>query len=614
MSPAARWRCEHAIAGAVIIAAALVVFAPALARREVFTFRDHADYFTPMRLFTTMHLRAGRLPLWNPYSGSGEQWLANPQTGVFYPPAWLFSLLPFATAYVLYLFLHSLILGSGAYALFRRSAGTAAALAGSTALMFSGPVLSLLDVQNNFTTFAWVPWIIWSGHRDRERGIGVPRLSALLLALAFLAGEPFYAALAAVLYAAVVRRPRPVAVAAAGAAGLCAIQLLPFVDMLIGSDRFGGFVGTDILRDSMQGGDWLRCVAPARLLSMHAQSEKFIPVLYAGILVVLLAVVGVVAMIRARQYLRLASWALLAMSTAVIASGPEWVASIPLTLFRYPSRCMPFVMLAVAAFAAAGWERLRRGSAVVDAALIAAIVTDLVIAAHPLLASAPFGGKRLAYPASIGQSQKILQIYGAEPLRSGARAAWLSGYLNLLDRRFEASTAAPLAPRAYTSMWTAAQSDFRLLRMMGVGYVLVPWGMPPPFALVARVGEVRTYRVPGSLPMAYVRFADGKIAAPQALSLDASRALVRVSTPTGGLLVLTQNHVRGWHVSVDGRAAHEKIYMGTFRAVDVPPGSHGITWIYRPASLEFGALLTAVALLWLAFGVRRLRAASEPRA
>ncbi len=614
MNPAARRRFENAIAVAVIVAAALVVFAPALAKNEIFTFRDHADYFTPMRLYTAMHLRAGRLPLWNPYNGSGEQWLANPQTGVFYPPAWLFALIPFSTAYVLYLFLHSLILGSGAWALFRRSAGAAAALVGSVALMFSGPVLSLLDVQNNFTTFAWLPWIIWSAHRDREGPSRAPRLSAVFLALAFLAGEPFYAAVAAVIYAAVVRKPRTIAVAAAGAAGLCAIQLLPFIDMLIGSDRFGGFVGADILRNSMRGTDWLRCVVPAWLVPAGAHSEQFLPVPYAGAVVLLLAAAGVVTMIRARHYGRLASWALLAGAAALIASGPHWIASLPLTVFRYPSRCMPFVILAVAAFAVAGWERLRRGSAIVDAVLIIAIAADLVIAARPLLASAPLGRARLAYPAVIGKSEKILQIYGAEPLWSGGRAPWLSGYLNLFDRRFEASTAAPLAPRAYTRIWTAAQSNFGLLRLMGVGYVLVSGEMPPPFELVVRVGGVRTYRVPAPFPMAYVRSAGGKITAPRALSLDASRARVSVATATGGLLVLTQNDVRGWRVAVDGRPASKERYLGTFRAVEIPAGAHEITWIYRPASLQAGALLTAAALLWLALGVRAERPSHDARA
>ena len=132
---------RHGIAAATIVVAALAVFGPALARNEVFTFRDHLDYFQPLRFFTTEHLRAGRLPLWNPYNASGEPWLANPQTAVFYPPAWIFLVLPFATAYVGFLFFHALVLGFGAYVLFVRRASVAAALLGAVALMLSGPVL-----------------------------------------------------------------------------------------------------------------------------------------------------------------------------------------------------------------------------------------------------------------------------------------------------------------------------------------------------------------------------------------------------------------------------------------------------------------------------------------
>ena len=47
--------------------------------------------------------------------------MANPQTGVFYPPTWLFAIFPFETAYMLYLALHLVILAWGAYLLFARS-------------------------------------------------------------------------------------------------------------------------------------------------------------------------------------------------------------------------------------------------------------------------------------------------------------------------------------------------------------------------------------------------------------------------------------------------------------------------------------------------------------
>jgi len=78
-------------AAIVIAIVALVAMARPLLRDEVFSLRDHTGYFQPMRWFTAVELRNGRLPLWNPYNASGEPWLANPQTGVFYPPTWLFA-------------------------------------------------------------------------------------------------------------------------------------------------------------------------------------------------------------------------------------------------------------------------------------------------------------------------------------------------------------------------------------------------------------------------------------------------------------------------------------------------------------------------------------------
>ncbi len=78
---------------------------------------------------------------------------------------------------------------SGAHPPVRRSLGAAA-------LMFSGPVLSLLDVSNNLATFAWIPLALWCAEE------GAWRRGGAVLALAFLAGEPFFAAVAALLYVA----------------------------------------------------------------------------------------------------------------------------------------------------------------------------------------------------------------------------------------------------------------------------------------------------------------------------------------------------------------------------------------------------------------------------
>jgi hypothetical protein len=597
---------ENAIALAVIIIAATVLFGPPLARNEIFTFRDHTDYFAPMRLYTAMHLRAGKLPLWNPHNGSGEQWLANPQTGVFYPPAWLFLAFPFSRAFVLYLFAHALILGSGTYRLLRLRAGPAASTIGSVALMFSGPVLSLLDVQNNFTSFAWVPWILWCALRDRER-TAHPRLAAVLLALVFLGGEPFYAAAAALLYCIVVQHPRTIAIAGLGAIGVAAVQLFPFVDLVIGSDRFGGFITDDILRNSMGARDWLRMFVPPQFATLAPRQEQhFLFVVYGGVIVSLLAVVGAVVLLRQARSAA-AGWLALLAGTIVVASGPSILAWLPLTIFRYPARVLPFAMLAVVVLAAVGWDRIRRRSVFVDAVLLVAIAADLLFAVRPLLATAPSNRPSLAYPPAIGRDAKIAQVYGENPLRAGSRVAWMSGYLNLYQLRFTASTPAPLSPRSYTDLYTRALTDVDLLREIGVMWLFVPRPMRAPFVEVARVENVLAYRLPGALPMAYVRTREGAVVPPQTLALDASQSRVTVTTRSGGLLVLTQNDARGWSVTVDGKPAGKKIASGTFRAVEVPAGQHQIVWTFRPHSLTAGAIVTALGLLWLSLGVRSRR-------
>src|SRR5437867_185218 len=177
---------RHRFAMALLALLIAIVFTPPLVQRQVFTFRDHSDYFQPLRYYTTIHLRSFVLPHWNPYSASGEPWLANPQIGVFYPPTWMFLLLPFATAYTLFLALHVGLLGCGAFLLFTRFSSPTAALLAAISLMLCGPSLSLLDVSNTLATFAWIPLVLWCA-----LAMAPPVACTLVIAMSFLAGEPF---------------------------------------------------------------------------------------------------------------------------------------------------------------------------------------------------------------------------------------------------------------------------------------------------------------------------------------------------------------------------------------------------------------------------------------
>jgi uncharacterized membrane protein YfhO len=593
---------RHRFAFTFLAALALTLFLAPLVKQEVFVMRDHFDYFQPLRWFTAQELRAGNLPLWNPWSASGEPWLANPQTGVFYPPAWLFLVLPFATAYMLYLAFHLVLLGWSAYLLFARNASQGAAILGAAALMFSGPVLSLLDVSNNLATLAWIPLALWCAAEGAWRRGGV------VLALAFLAGEPFFAALAALLYVVVwsaaakpplsnsAAEPRRSFIQLLGTAliaiGLSAIQLLPFLEFVASSDRAGGMEDTLVLRHSMPLGDWMRLALPLE----RSSAQQFIPNVYVSIVVVALALIGVTT-IRARR--DVAAWLALLIAAMLIASGPRILAQLPLTLFRYPARLIPIAALALAALAVAGWQRVRVDRRWVDLLIVLIVVADLLPRARPLLATAPFRTDVVPYPAAIGREEKFLRFGEVNPAR---RTAWISGYLNLYDRRHDTFTAAPLATERYVRFYrdVLLAPTTQKLAHAGVGYILAtPEAAPRYLRRVARAENVEVYRNRIVYPLT-AHFAPGSKSLRRAqATLDTSSARIVIDAPADGVVVLRQQTANGWSVTVDGKPAPALTIDGMYRGVDVRKGAHVIVWKYRPISLFVGAAMTLLTLLAL---------------
>src|SRR5687767_7006346 len=80
--------------GDVFALAALALLVVAFFWRMIFTDLilprgDVFTYFYPYWDFRNAALRAGHIPLWNPYIFMGAPFLANSQSGVLYPPNWL---------------------------------------------------------------------------------------------------------------------------------------------------------------------------------------------------------------------------------------------------------------------------------------------------------------------------------------------------------------------------------------------------------------------------------------------------------------------------------------------------------------------------------------------
>jgi hypothetical protein len=247
---------------------------------------------------------------------------------------------------------------------------------------------------------------------------------------------------------------------------------------------------------------------------------------------------------------------------------------------------VPLAAAAICALAAMGIDRAVRPRWIMAVAAI--LCVDLFIQTQPLQETVRFNLHPTPYDASVGRETKFARS-GLARGRVFDRKAWIAGYLNLLERRFDAWTAAPLTSAAYAAAYDSAmsQSSPAAIGAMSIGTILT-----------AEDRRVAIYRNRAALPMAYVRADDGRVAPAAFAAFRTAAVFVNVDAPFDGTLILTQQDAPGWRASIDGRDA-QTFRAGVFRALRVARGHHEITWVYRPASLVAGACITLLALLRL---------------
>lgn len=107
---------------------------------------DAVTQMQPWLMFNRDELRAGRVPLWNPYNGTGCPHLANYQSAVFSPFSLPFYVLSIRAALIASAFLKLWALGFFTFLFLKEiKARQTAALIGATAFMFSGHNVLLLS-------------------------------------------------------------------------------------------------------------------------------------------------------------------------------------------------------------------------------------------------------------------------------------------------------------------------------------------------------------------------------------------------------------------------------------------------------------------------------------
>ncbi|MFI5136049.1 MAG: hypothetical protein ACHQD9_09375, partial [Chitinophagales bacterium] len=124
---------------------------------------DMADYFLPDRYFIGQCLRSRIFPWWNPYSGLGIPFHADPQSGAFYPLTWLIGLIfgyDFKTISWEYI-LHIIIAGWGMYKLIHSiTKSVTASLCMALCYQLCGVFIGNAQHLTWIISAAWLPYVI----------------------------------------------------------------------------------------------------------------------------------------------------------------------------------------------------------------------------------------------------------------------------------------------------------------------------------------------------------------------------------------------------------------------------------------------------------------------
>lgn len=331
---------------------------------------DTYAQFVPNASYAAESLARGGGLLWNPYQSCGTPFFADVQTGLLYPPHWIFFLLPAGVALYLNIALHLAIAAAGMHALGRAyGLGAAASLGGALALQAGGATMSLaVWSPTHIGPYAWIPLVLVCGERLLRRTDAKSALAlAAALAVQLLPGFPqtvfFTCQLLALRFVWSILVERRVAagklaglfvLAIVGTVLLTAVQLVPSIELASESLR-GKTLGAGEI------GQGLSTLSAVHLLAGAAgrQSTGMPPLLS----LVVLGVAGAGLVAAAHRALAV-FWTLATLLYVALALGPgtplfDLYSALPLgSVFRGPNRFLWVAGFAVSVLTAIGIEAI----------------------------------------------------------------------------------------------------------------------------------------------------------------------------------------------------------------------------------------------------------------
>jgi hypothetical protein len=612
---------------------------------------DAVDVHYSSQKYFSDRLWAGSLPQWTPYLYSGFPFLADPQTGAWYPLNWPFFLLGIGPASIeAELFLHALFACIGAYVLaFSLFRNRWAAVAGALLYGCSGFFAAHSSHVGMIQTAAWLPWLVVGWRASLQPGrFGVAALTGLGAGCMILAGHfqtSLYVFVGLGLAAAALmgrtakdlkRATASLALIVALAVLISAIQTLPGLELTRESVRARANYSNST-DGSVPLNALLTMLLPdalGALSTYHGPGDLTQYYFYAGILALPLALFGLLFGWRQN---RTATVMALAMFIVPLwyALGPaaglyKLIGVLPgFRNVRAPVHIWFVPALGIALLASAGViglsKKFPRLGDRLALAFIALIAIDLFYwnSATNTLAYA-----RGSFDELYGnQEQKVaLNLAAKQPALTRFHAAYPTrsfGPLNhSLDLKLESTYGYnPLELVEYADYIESSRTNLRLLNSLNVSRILVidPPSLDENPAVLARAHfplEVVT-KNPDEVKQSLATLDPAKaalVSIPVQVQQDGSAQArivgsgeqsfrVAYSASHDSLLRLSIPYFPGWHAKVDGRQLPVLRVDHALSGVVVPAEEHQLDFEFRSVWFTIGALLSILGVLTAAGAV-----------
>lgn len=267
----APWLTPLRFAGLVVLLL-LVAYPKVLLGFDSFYYRDYGVLGYPCIYYHHAAFWRGELPLWNPLSNCGTPFLAQWGTMALYPFSLFYLVFPLPWSLTYFCFGHLLLGSLGIYVLtFRWTRSRLAAGLAGTIYVFNGVTFSCLAWPNYLVALGWMPWVILGAERAWSKGGRAVAIAAVIAGLQLLAGVPEVAVLTWIVAGSLWVRALAINADARLvimgrllfviflAAGLVAAQVLPFLDLLLHSQRDRTF---SISKWAMPSWGWANFLVP----------------------------------------------------------------------------------------------------------------------------------------------------------------------------------------------------------------------------------------------------------------------------------------------------------------------------------------------------------------